>query len=191
MIYRRRRYRRRYYYGKRVRYSSETYANTQIYALNGTLPAADSSPDDWPPAGYKSGQNIFFPSITIVGATQNQGIRKVKNFGINIAPQINNREDVDPVFKLAWALVYVPERVATSSILPNVNGSMYEPNQNVIACGLADPRQNNRYYTRLARNLNSGDRIMFVCVAFTNETQEDQPLDARLMLTVNYAICYN
>lgn len=190
-MYRRRRSYRRRYYGRRIRYSNETYANTGLFTLNGAQPAAGLSPDLWPAQGWIYDNMLLFPSITVVPATDQFGVRKVKNFSINLSPLIRIIDGQAGEFKLCWALVYVPENTGTSQLIPNVNGSMYEPNQNVIACGVADPSQANRYYTKLARNLNSGDRIMFVCFATSPYIATNPDINARIMLTVNYAICYN
>ena len=93
----------------------------------------------------------------VVGETSTAGVRKVKNFTIHV-PNISSGGAV-------WALVYVPQgldqnaglNVATSADAV----SLYEPNQNVIACGcLMNNGQVIR--SRLARNLGSGDSIVLV-----------------------------
>ena len=65
---------------------------------------------------------------------------------------------------LFWALVYVPQgttagalNIATAGATP---GSMYEPNQFVMNCGVIDPTAGPiRIYSPISRNLNDGDKI--------------------------------
>ena len=57
-----------------------------------------------------------------------------------------------------WALVFVPEGYAANAL--NLNGSMYEPNQNILCAGIWDPTAGNlRVHSPVSRNLNSGDTI--------------------------------
>lgn len=91
----------------------------------------------------------------IVGSTNIQGVRKVKNFQICI-PEFPEDYGV-------WALVYVPEGLTFTDIhLPTTDNavSIYEPNQNIIMAGRTSP-QAQTVRSRLARNLGSGDAIYF------------------------------
>lgn len=89
-----------------------------------------------------------------------QGMRKAKNFTLSIITEA-------PV-PVNWALVYVPEGNDPSLIAaPNSDHSisLYEPNQNVIMAGqIINSANVITRRSRLARNLNSGDRIVLVCV---------------------------
>lgn len=97
-------------------------------------------------------------AVVIVPPSATEGMRKVKNITVNIIPQS------DDVFALWWALVYVPEGTSAGSLnLTSPTGSLYEPNQFVMNCGISDPNAGPiRFFTPLARNLNSGDSIYLV-----------------------------
>ena len=105
----------------------------------------------------------------VVPSTSIQGMRKVKHMQVSLTVGSNT----DSVAPLYWALVYVPEGFNLDSrgdSLPNwlqTGGSMYEPNQYIMNCGIVDPSAGPiRFYSPLARNLNSGDKI-FLVVAST------------------------
>lgn len=195
----RRRYRRRYRrYGRSFRYSNETYQNTGNFNSNGADPGAGVSPDNYDTNGFRRGNQIMIPAVNIVSASNNPGIRKVKNFTIQINPTStvvaqDGTYNAPPDVRLLWALVYVPEGVATNELSTAIAGSLYEPNQNVIAQGVASPNQINRTFSSLARNLNSGDRIVFICyflfpINIDNTTDD---IVSRVFVTVNYAIAYS
>ena len=92
---------------------------------------------------------------TVVGPTTTAGIRKVKNFTINV-PHVTGNAAL-------WALIYVPEGLNPAPQL-NIPGaqlaaSIYEPNQNIIACGSC-LSVGHIVKSRLARNLGSGDSVI-------------------------------
>ena len=66
-----------------------------------------------------------------------------------------------------WALVYVPQGTTPGALNIAATGdetSLYEPNQFVMNCGIADPDAGPiRIWSPLARNLNDGDRILLLC----------------------------
>lgn len=153
-----RRYRRRKYYTvqrnvKPVKYSSENFDNS----INVDLSIAAQF------------------AIPFIYATEVAGMRKVKNFTVNF--------DTNSEIPFLFALVYVPQgtepnqlNLATVDSSNNpIAGSLYEPNQNVILAGsFGGPgTSHSRYFTRLARNLNSGDRVFLIyrCVGPTTESQ--------------------
>lgn len=153
-----RRFRR---YGRRVakRFSSETYNFTD---------------------GFTAGAGQA--SAVMVDATAVKGVRKVKNFRITIATDIG--------VPCAWAVVYVPEGLSPSVMsigTANMPASLYEPNQNVIMSGIlsAQPGNAQVYSTRLARILNSGDKIVFLFKPVTDPGQGHS-----IVVNLNYAIAY-
>ena len=102
---------------------------------------------------YQGGQVIVPPTTT-------QGMRKVKHITIGLAKQSSDTEFTEHPFH--WALVYVPEGYAANA-LGAPGGSLYEPNQYVMACGVIDPDAGPiRIRSPIARNLNSGDSISLV-----------------------------
>ena len=116
----------------------------------------------------------------VVGDTSTAGVRKVKNFTIYV-PNIASGGAV-------WALVYVPQGLdqnAGLNIATSGNAvSLYEPNQNVIACGcLMNHGQIVR--SRLARNLGSGDSIVLV-MKLAEALTGAEPL--KWLFSVSYAI---
>lgn len=154
-------YGRRRFGRRRVgkRYSSET------YGFAASIPATTT-------------QN----TAVLVGATEVKGMRKVKNFRLTIT------SDVD--VPCAWALVYVPEGLSASTLAVGTAdnpASLYEPNQNVIMSGWIAPNPGNAqtFTTRLARILNSGDKIVF-CFRPTQGGSEGK----NIICSLNYAIAY-
>lgn len=151
---------------KSVKYSNETFS----FANSLTLAAGDTYHVE------------FVPATTVAG------IRKLKNFTLSF-----NTSLAIPAF---FAIVYVPEgteplslnfgsTISTTTLTP---ASLYEPNQNVILSGtIGGPNFSvGRYSSRLARNLNSGDRI---CLVFrtTKSTGTDT---GDIAMSLNYAIAF-
>ena len=102
---------------------------------------------------YQGGQVIVPPTTT-------QGMRKVKHITVGLAKQSSDTEFTEHPFH--WALVYVPEGY-TANPIGAAGGSLYEPNQYVMACGVIDPDAGPiRIRSPIARNLNSGDSISLV-----------------------------
>ena len=118
-------------------------------------------------------------AVQVVPPALMEGMRKVKNITVNLTP-----ESDDP-FILTWALVYVPEGTQAGSLnLTTQTSTLYEPNQYVMNCGISDPTAGPiRFFTRLARNLNSGDSIYLL---LGNHTSVSPTVHG----TVRYAIAY-
>lgn len=89
----------------------------------------------------------------VIPSVDQQGKRKGKNFTL--------RMKTNPVSSIFRALLYVPQGNDPSQIVLQPNGSMYEPSQNVIMSGIISASSaQDTFRSRLARNLNSGDRIV-------------------------------
>ena len=108
-------------------------------------------------------------------------MRTVGNFTITLTAGLDSSNVSAPVY---WALVYVPQGQTTASLNVNNGGSLYEPNQYVIACGVNDPTAGPiRIRTRMMRKLNSGDFVSLLMAA---------PLqDALYSGCVSYSVKYN
>ena len=108
-----------------------------------------------------STHGLYQSATLIVPPSTIQGMRKVKHITITLT----DLKDTEEVF---WAIVYVPQGTqpnALFSITGNVRttGSMYEPNQFIMNCGVIDPTAGPiRFSSPLSRNLNSGDAIYLV-----------------------------
>ena len=118
-------------------------------------------------------------AIQVVAPSLNEGMRKVKNFTLNLSPQS------DDAFILTWALVYVPGGTQLGSLNLSASAtSLYEPNQYVINCGISDPTAGPiRFFSPLSRNLNSGDSIYLLVGNYTSVTPT-------IHGTARYAITY-
>ena len=143
-----------------ARYSNET------VAFNETLNSDETAGTTFP---YNETSQTR--GIIIVAPTEILGNRKTKNFTIKVTATGNEEQ-------LFGALVYVPEGTIASNL--NVTGhaqSLYEPNQNVISTFIIPPNvQRNAdrevvsssaptqivVQSRLARNLNTGDKIVLI-----------------------------
>lgn len=171
---------------KRVKYSNETFSN----AITITSPASTGDLVN----------NYWIPVIT---PTTIAGMRKAKNFTINISiiPNITEGGIVIPIIVSAM-LVYVPE--GTSPSTPSINvleepqsypgtgqplQAVYKPDQNVIMSKIANITSsgNLTMRNRLARNINSGDSVGVVLSVFKNPTTAQQ---MSAIVSANYAVTY-
>ena len=103
---------------------------------------------------YQGGQLIVPPTTA-------QGTRTVGNFTVTVPVQSNAASN-----EVWWALIYVPQGTTANPLFntgPEENpreGSLYEPNQFVIASGLSDGAAGPiRIRSRIMRKLHSGDFI--------------------------------
>jgi hypothetical protein len=154
---------------KAVKYSSETSAG---YAINATI---------------NSQATAVYDCVAAIAA---QGTRKVKNFTLRLSSSLPGSSG------LLVALIYVPQGFPDSAIVLKASDmahtsppvSMFEPNQNVILTGYMPTINEGQvtYRSRLARNLDSGDRIVF-CLYNPLATAVTQ---ISLSFVVNYAIAY-
>lgn len=154
----------RRYYRRRPRYHSRR-LKTIKYSVENFV-------SEFP---IQSGQQRQIP---IINPTNITGVRKIKNFTLTVA------SETAPV---AFALVFVPEGTQPSPLNFGNNQmvSFYEPNQNVIikgAAGLSTSPSN--YFSRLSRNLNSGDTVYLVYKNLSEDT------DSILFITLSYAIAF-
>ena len=151
---------------KAVKYSAETYA---AYIVHDASNIQNQS------------CIVFTPASDVLGT------RKCKNFTLSLTSPLT--------VPVAFALVFVPQGTQPSQITAGTQpssgvwpaASLYEPNQNVILSGtFGGPGTTvERFKTRLARNLNSGDYIALVCRALATG-----PADTTIFAILNYAIAY-
>lgn len=167
-------YRRRYYpsYGRRTKYSNETRTINGVFEKKDFEIIGNYASTNW---------------VDVVPATNTMGVRKVKNFKLNISTNMRDGTEDLPM-SYQWVMVYVPEGQDAGKVETEL-GSLYEPNQNVIAQGTGISGQPSRSFTRLARNLNSGDRIM-LCVIFNGYSDNWDTIVANIALHANFAIAY-
>ena len=109
-------------------------------------------------AFYFNAPSASTTSVEVVPATTVEGMRKVKHITCTVsgAGQVS----------IFWALVYVPQGTTPGVLNVATTGdftSLYEPNQFVMNCGVADPDAGPiRVWSPLSRNLNDGDRIILL-----------------------------
>lgn len=136
-------------------------------------------------------------NMCMIPPSQNQGMRKAKNFTLTLTKTDSDGALTTPI---AWALVYCPNSVTPSNInIANWTAtnsspvSFYEPNQNVIMSGVLPANSNASavFRTRLARNLNSSDTIFLVLTNVLTDAQHTaNPCNFSVSASLNYAICY-
>nr|QIR82155.1 capsid protein [unidentified] len=140
MAYRRRSFRRSG--GQRDKYSVEQ------TGFQFTLPTTNTN-------------GLYQQAVQVVAPDSAQGMRKVKHLTVNLTLRNANNE-----IELFWALVFVPQGYtpnAMYSATGSVSGSLYEPNQFVMNCGIVDPDAGPvRFRSPISRNLNSGDSIYLI-----------------------------
>lgn len=139
------------------------------------------------PANSSGMSSILVPTSSVAG------IRKVKNFNINLVTSC-------PA-PLIFAVVYIPEGGNISSILPNINNApqtelfseLFAANQWVIGCGSIISGSLNNWKTRMSRNLNNGDSV-YLYVYTHDKENIGAPAEGdtyEVCATGNYAIRYN
>ena len=124
---------------------------------------------------YQAG-SIVVPSVTT------QGSRTVGNFSITV-PVPNDLQYV-------WALVYVPQGTSANNLFATtggIEGSVYEPNQYVIATGINDGNAGPiRIRSKMQRRLHSGDFVSLIIGC-----QTDSVANSYAQAIVSYSIKYN
>ena len=105
----------------------------------------------------------------VVPDTAIQGMRKVKHLTVSLA----NESDASGADYSYWALVYVPQGTAPNTMNLTGTAGMYEPNQFVMNCGVADFSAGPvRFRSPVSRNLNSGDKIVLIMSNSNTTTQK-------------------
>ena len=98
---------------------------------------------------------------TVVPDSAIQGMRKVKHLTVSLACDDSSTGNGSPYSY--WCLVYVPQGTPVSNMNLTGSSGMYEPNQFVMNCGVADFSAGPvRFRSPVSRNLNSGDRIVLL-----------------------------
>lgn len=158
---------------KTVKYSNETYNYAGSYTVNNA-----AVKNSW--------------QETLISAIDQQGVRKCKNFELSLTGTPFASGDTIAHAPMFFALVYVPQGTEPSQISignPEAAASLYEPNQNVIMSGVwpSDLTAPFVKKTRLARNLNSGDRIVLV---MASPPFGEGAFEKNIAVTLNYAISF-
>ena len=128
-------------------------------------------------------QNTFYQAGSIVvPATGNQGSRTVGNWAITVpVPQDK---------QYFWALVFVPQGTTANNLFNTtggLEGSLYEPNQFVIASGVADGNAGPiRIRSKMKRTLQSNDFISLIIAC-----QDADVAQTYAQALVSYSIKYN
>ena len=127
--------------------------------------------------------NTFYQGgSVIVPATTTQGTRTVGNWTITVPVPSNAAQDI------YWALVYVPQGEAAKELFATTgsgDGSLYEPNQYVLASGVSDGSAGPiRIRSSMKRKLHSGDFISLILA-------QNQTSGANFRGLVSYSIKYN
>ena len=112
-------------------------------------------------APSQSTNGLYQTAVSIVPASTFQGMRKVKHISISLSDTRGTGGE-----QFYWAIVYVPQGTQPNALFAttgSVSGSLYEPNQFVMNCGIVDSGAGPiRFRSVLSRNLNSGDAIYLV-----------------------------
>ena len=161
----------------RSKYSIETNMSSQSTAGRQTF---DDAPDT---ANF----------IDVVPATTIQGMRKVKHMQVTLCLQHGaGAVAVAGGAPVLWAMVYVPAGQLDPIPAPAKAQSIYEPNQFVICSGIADADAGPiRINTPLARNLNSGDRIVLTWRLLNGQTVYTADTSSTIVSMCRYAITLN
>ena len=89
-----------------------------------------------------------------------QGMRKIKHLTVSVASGESGETGAAYSY---WCLVYVPQGTPVNTMTLTGTTGMYEPNQFVMNCGVADFSSGPvRFTSRVSRNLNSGDKIVLI-----------------------------
>ena len=170
---------------RRVRRYSRALANRAKYSIETTTSNQGLS------AMTQDGTTLYGIS-SVVAPTTIQGMRKVKHMQVSMCLQhASSAYEMAGGAPIIWALVYVPAGQATVPA-PATSGSIYEPNQFVIASGIADADAGPiRINTPLARNLNSGDAIVLTYRILNGGAILGVDGDSSIVTMTRYAITLN
>ena len=129
---------------------------------------------------------LFQGGSVVVPASTVQGTRTVGNFDITVPTPFGSSSGVSEVY---WALVYCPQGETVKSLFAtsgSLEGSLYEPNQYVLASGISDSSAGPiRIRSRMRRKLQSGDFLSLV----VGTTVQSATTNTRAL--VSYSIKYN
>ena len=158
-------------YSVKSRYYKKANYSRENMGFSIVLPAAATN------GLFQNGQVIVAPITT-------QGERTVGRFTVTVPVSTEHAAE------LYWALVYVPQGTSPNplfSIPGNLTGSLYEPNQYVMASGVSDNSAGPvRIRTTMKRKLHSGDSIQLI-IGSAQGTMSS----ALLSGLVSYSIKYN
>lgn len=126
------------------------------------------------------------------------GMRKAKNFTLTLASNVPTA--IGNAAIVEFALVYWPQVYATApqTFVPTLADlpasgnavSLFEPNQNVIMQGIWTLSESSyRGFTRLARNLNSGDTLVLIMKYVGDAIPASTTIN--IAGTIKFAIGYN
>ena len=125
-------------------------------------------------------------AVAVIPSSDSQGKRKVKHVTIDMAHAATSSSLSSVLY---WALVYQPEGTSVNPLQVSTGspaGSLYEPNQYVMSCGVFDFDAGPcRIRSRVSRILNSGDQIVLVLQS------RDTGAAASYSYVVRYAVCYD
>ena len=146
------------------RYNRRPYSNKDKYSVEQTT-FLTASVANW--VGYTDTglTDTLQTSLIVVPSIDSGGMRKVKHLTISLS---NAGNDAMPLW---WAIQYVPAGYEPQKLrISNTGGgtNLVQANQNVMASGVIDFSAGpTRIYSRLARNLNSGDNIYLVLATYS------------------------
>jgi len=126
---------------------------------------------------------LYQNGSVIVPAINTQGIRTVGNWNITVPCALTTNGVA------YWALVFVPQGTSPNALFSTtgtLEGSLYEPNQFVIASGISESDAGPiRIRSKIMRKLNSGDQISLIIGTPTSGSSN------ALRALVSYSIKYN
>jgi len=132
----------------------------------------------------ETANSLYQAGSVIVSPSSVQGVRTVGNWTITVPVNGNNEET-----QIYWALVFVPQGTSPNALFAttgNLSGSIYEPNQFVLASGISDLGTGPiRIRSRIMRKLHSQDQISLIL----GSTKSLGPIPGTAL--VSYSIKYN
>ena len=140
-----------------------------------------------PPASTDAINGLFQAGSVVVPSINTQGTRTVGRFNITVPSPFSASQGSGDVY---WALVYVPQGTTANSLFATTgtpDGSLYEPNQYVMASGITDGTAGPiRIRSSIMRKLHSGDFVSLVI-----GTVSAQSTTSQVRALVSYSVKYN
>ena len=128
---------------------------------------------------------VFQGGTIIVPPSTTQGVRTVGRWSITVPVPANQSSA-----EIFWAIVYVPQGTQANALFATTqtrDGSLYEPNQFVLASGLTDATAGPiRIKSNMKRRLHSGDFVSLI-IGYNASTAPTIPVNA----LVSYSVKYN
>lgn len=155
---------------------------------------------NWKPGEYDENTGVRFDAAQLFkDAIGTQGVIKVKNMTLSFAfscdPDYMHGVEAGEMPPCSSAfIIYIPKNTRPEDLIFYEDGYYFQPTQNVIAARTVGIMNgiNHTLSTKLSRNLNAGDNIIFGISSYAPSVSELKIEQAYSVFCIfSAAVCYN